>query len=70
MVHIQRTFRKRRQRNLEMAGRMAMINEVSRENRKFGMNWVDKDGAAAGGTPRADSPASPGGDDSVIDVDI
>ena len=49
---------------------MAMINEVSRENRKFGMNWVDKDGAAAGGTPRADSPASPGGDDSVIDVDI
>jgi mlo protein len=70
VVHIQRTFRKRRQRNLEMAGRMAMINEVSRENRKFGMNWVDKDGAAAGGTPRADSPASPGGDDSVIDVDI
>jgi hypothetical protein len=37
---------------------MAMINEVSRENRKFGMNWV------------ADSPASPGGGDSVIDVDI
>ena len=71
VVHIQRTFRKRRQRNLEMAGRMAMINEVSRENRKFGMNWVDKDGAKeAGGTPRADSPASPGGDDSVIDVDI
>ena len=68
VVHIQRCFRKRRQRNLEMAGRMAMINEVSQENRKYGMTWVNGGGGDADGTPRSESPSVAG--DSIIDVDV
>lgn len=68
VIHIQRCFRKRRQRNLEMAGRMAMINEISRENRKYGMTWVNNRGGSADGTPRSESPSVAG--DSIIDVDV
>ena len=51
-----------------MAGRMAMINEVSQENRKYGMTWVNGGGGDADGTPRSESPSVAG--DSIIDVDV